>query len=172
MHAEIAANDPSVLHELGKDPLDHGDRDGEADALGGMNDGRVHADHPALRVEQRASAIARVERSVGLDHVIDQVPRDAAQGAAERTDDAGRHRRIKSERTADRDDELADPQAGRFAELGVRQPRGLGLNDGDVGPGVGPDDPAADFSPVIEPNPHPARAAARRGDSSEEIRRA
>ena len=72
---QVAANDPPVLHELGKDPLDHVDRDREADALGGMNDGRVHADHPALRIEQRAAAIARVERSVGLDHVVDQVAR-------------------------------------------------------------------------------------------------
>ena len=76
-----------------------------------------------LRIEQRAAAVARIERGVGLDHVVDQVARDAAQGAAERADDAGRHGRIEAERAADRDDELADAQAGRFAELGVRRAR-------------------------------------------------
>ena len=48
VQTEVAANDPPVLHELGEDPLDHVDRDREADSLGGMNDGRVHADHAAL----------------------------------------------------------------------------------------------------------------------------
>ena len=41
----------------------------------------------------------------------------------------------------------------------MRQPGGLGLNDRDVGPGIGPDTRGRDFAPVVEPNPHPARAA-------------
>ncbi len=39
------------------------------------------------------------------------------------------------------------------------QARVFGLNDGDVGPGVGPDDMAADFAPVVQANTQPARAA-------------
>ena len=112
-----------------------------------------------LRIEQRAAAVARVERGVGLDHVVDQVPGDAAQGAAQSADDAGGHGGIKAEGTADRDDQLADPQAGRFAELGVGEPGVFGLDDRDVGPGVGPDDVAVDFAAVIQANAHPARAA-------------
>ncbi len=89
VQAEVAANDAPVLHELGEDSLDHVDRDGEADSLGRVNDRRVHADDPAVRVEQRAAAIAGVECSIGLDDVVDQVAGDAAQGAAEGADDAG-----------------------------------------------------------------------------------
>ena len=132
---------------------------GKADALGGVNDGRVHADHQPLRIEQRAAAVARVEGGVGLDHVVDQVPGDAAQGAAQRADDAGGDGGIETEGAADGHDQLADPQAGRFAELGVGEPGVFGLDDGDVGPGVGPDDVAIDFAAVVQANTQPARAA-------------
>ena len=37
------------------------------------DDSRVDADHPAAAVDQRAAAVARVQRGVGLDHVVDQV---------------------------------------------------------------------------------------------------
>ena len=73
--------------------------------------------------------------------------------------DAGRHRRIEAERTADRHHELADAQARRFAELRMRQSRGIGLHDRDVGPGVGPDHAARDLSAVVQAHPHAARAA-------------
>ena len=36
-----------------------------------------------LAVQQRAAAIAGVERGIGLDHVVDQMAGDAAQGAAQ-----------------------------------------------------------------------------------------
>ena len=69
----------------------------------------------------------------------------------------GGHRRIEAERAADRDHELADAQAGRFSELCMRQARGIGLHDRDVGPGVGPDHPARDLPAVVQPNAHAAR---------------
>ena len=52
-----------------------------------------------------------------------------------------------------------DAQARRFAELGVRQPRGVGLHDRDVGPWIGADHAAGDLAAVVQPHPHPAHAA-------------
>ena len=51
------------------------DRDGEADAdvpfgCAVGEDRRVHADHLAAQVQQRAAGVARVDRRVGLQHVV------------------------------------------------------------------------------------------------------
>ena len=48
------------------------DRDREAEALGAAaRDGRVDADHRARGVEQRAAAVAGVDRGVGLEQVVE-----------------------------------------------------------------------------------------------------
>ena len=73
--------------------------------------------------------------------------------AAQRADHAGGHRRVEAERAADGHHELADAQPGRFAELGVRQSRGIRLHDRDVGPRVGPDDTPRDLSAVVQAHP-------------------
>ena len=65
--------------------------------------------------------------------------------------DPGRHGRIEAERAADGHDELADAQPGRFAELRMGQSRGVRLDDGEVGPGIGPDDAARDLPAVVQP---------------------
>ena len=70
-------------------------------------------DDAAAPVDERAAGVARVERRVGLDHVVDDAHRAARAGrqrAAERGDDAGGHRAGEAVRVADRDDELADAQ--------------------------------------------------------------
>ena len=67
-----------------------------------------------------------------------------------RADHPGRDRRFKPERTADGHDELADAQGRRVAQLGVRQPAGFRLNDGEVGPRVVADDAAGQFLAVAE----------------------
>ena len=44
----------------------------EADPLGARNDGGVDAHHLACRIDQRPTGIARIERRIGLDHVVDE----------------------------------------------------------------------------------------------------
>ena len=77
------------------------DRDGEGEAdvaglgVGGADraDHRVHADHPAGRVDQRAAGVALVDRGVGLDRrvVAGRAARLAGlDGPVQRADDAGR----------------------------------------------------------------------------------
>ena len=86
-------------------------------------------DHPPAAVRERAARVARVERGVGLDHVVDDAagaPRARRQRAAERRDDAGGDRAAEPVRVADRDDELADAQALGVAELGGGEAVALG----------------------------------------------
>ena len=155
---QVAADDAAVLHELRHDPPGHVDRDGEADPLRRLDDRGVDADDPAPAVEQRAAAVARIERGVGLDHVVDEVAGDAPQAAAQGADHPGGHRRVEAERAADGDHELADAQLGRVAERRVRQPRRIGLHDRDVGPWVGTDDPAGDLPAIVQTHPQAVRA--------------
>ena len=65
---------------------------------------------------QRTARVAGIERRVGLQHVVEQASRLRAHRAAERADDARRHRVLESERAADGDGDLADAHAGRIAE--------------------------------------------------------
>ncbi len=108
VHSQIAAHDAAVLHELRYDPLGHVDRNGETDSLSRLNHRRIDADHPAAAIKQRTAAIARIQRRIGLDHVIDQMTGDAPERAAKRADHPRRHSRIEPEWTADRHHELAD----------------------------------------------------------------
>src|SRR6187551_1251639 len=72
------------------------DRDREAEALGVARDRGVDADDGARRVEERAAAVAGVDRSVGLEEVVELdrlagllvLDRDAPAG---RRDDPLRH---------------------------------------------------------------------------------
>ena len=82
----------------------HGDC--KADPLRGQNHRRVHAYHGAARVEQWPARVARIQRRVGLNDVVDQPTRHGAKRAAERADDAGGDRALKAQRIADRDDDL------------------------------------------------------------------
>ena len=61
-----------------------------------------------LRVEQRAAAVAVVDRRVGLDHVVDREAVRRLDRALEGADDAGRDGALEPERVADRDDRVAD----------------------------------------------------------------
>src|SRR5438105_1305972 len=72
---DIAALHPAITDEPRRDELGGVDRDREADALRGLNDGSVDPNHLTPRVDQRATRIARIERRVGLNHVFDKPPR-------------------------------------------------------------------------------------------------
>ncbi len=110
-HAEIGAAHATVADERDGDTLGGIRGDREADPLRGENDRGVDADDRAVRVHQRATGVARVERRIGLNHVIQKPSRRTAHGAAQGTHDARGHGVLESVRTADRDGDLADPHA-------------------------------------------------------------
>jgi hypothetical protein len=89
MQPEIAANHAPVLHQLRQDVLGHVDGDRKADALGRHDNRGVDANDPAPAVDQRPTAVARIEGRVGLDDVVHQVAGDAPQRPAQGTDDPG-----------------------------------------------------------------------------------
>jgi hypothetical protein len=127
-------------------------------ALRGADHRGVDADNPAVAVDQWAAGITRVQRRVGLDHAVDQPPGRAAQAAAERADDAGRDRRLKPERIADRDDQLADAQPRRAAEFGIGQPAGGKAQDCQIGRRIVADRCGFDLAAVGHRGGEPARA--------------
>ena len=99
---------------------------------------------PTTRPRPSASAppgVSRVERRVGLDHVVDDAhvcARAGGQRAAEGRDDAGRDRAGEAVRVADRDHELADAQSLCVAELGRREIAPVDAQHGEVGEGSEP----------------------------------
>src|SRR5204863_6372488 len=120
--AEVGPADAPLAHQR----ADHAqgvvvDRHREAEADAG--DRRVHPDHAAAAVRERAAGVAWVEGGVGLDDVVDDPPGAARarwQRAAERGHHPGRDRALEAVRIADRHHELADAQL-----RGVAQLRGL-----------------------------------------------
>ena len=103
----------------------------------------VDADHSAAGVGERAAGVARVQRRVGLDDVLDdagRVARADRQGPAEPADHAGGHAAGHAHRVAHRDHEAADPQVVGVAVDGRVGDRTVGADDGEVGQRVTPDD--------------------------------
>ena len=98
------------------------------------------ADHVCARVGERPAGVARVQRRVRLDHVLDDATGRHRQRAPERRDDAGRHRASEPERAADRDDELADAQPVGVTELGRGQAVRVESEHGEIGERIGADD--------------------------------
>ena len=121
--ADVAAADPAVANQPRRDEPRRVARDREAQALRRQNHRGVDADHFAARRDERTAGVAGVERRVGLDDVVHQPARSRAQRAAERADDAGRHRVMEAVRVADRDRDLPHPHRARIAERRPRQRR-------------------------------------------------
>src|SRR5258708_5005754 len=61
-----------------------------------------------------------------------------------------RHRRFESIGTANRHDQLTDTQLGRINQNGVRYFAGVGLDDGQVRPGIVADDATIDLLAVAK----------------------
>jgi len=150
LHGET---DVGVRHRLAGDDLVRDlngvvTGDGEADAreaLGGGGVERADAHELALRVDERAAGVARVDGRVDLDEVaVDGV---AARGlhklvAIQRGDDALRDGLLETERAADGHDPVADGEVGRVAHLDGRDRVSVEfrLYHGEVGRAVGADD--------------------------------
>src|SRR4026209_836237 len=83
-----------------------GDRETNADVAAGLTENRaVNADHFSFGVDQWSAAIARIDRSIGLNEVVVGTgANDAAFGA----DDAGGDRMLQTERITDRHHPIAN----------------------------------------------------------------
>ena len=111
----------AVGEELSDDPFRRVDGGGEADGLRAWNDGGVHAYDAGAAVEQRPARIARVQRRVGLNDVVDQPPGGRPQRTAQRRYHARGDAVRIAQRVADGNRDLAHAQACRIAQLRMRQ---------------------------------------------------
>ncbi len=80
VQTQIAAHHPAMLEQLRQNVFGDVNRDGETQTLRGANDGGVDADDVTATIDQRAATVAGIQRGIRLDHVIDQMSGDAAQG--------------------------------------------------------------------------------------------
>ncbi len=154
--SQVGATDTTLAHQRADDPPGAGvDRHCQAESDAG--DSGVDPDHAAEPVGERAARVARVERRVGLDHVLDQPSAGTVTGrqrAPQRRDHSCGDRARKSERAADRDDQLPDAEAPGITEGG-----GLGgvdrrPDDGQIRERVGPDDVRAGLTAVGKARDH------------------
>ena len=69
-HAEPTASYMSLLLQLRSNFFGHVDRDGESDALSRGDDRRVDTDDLSFGVDERATAVPRVDRGIGLNEIV------------------------------------------------------------------------------------------------------
>src|SRR6185295_9441984 len=113
-----------------------GDRDREPETLGVRRDGRVDPDDVAGAVEQRAAAVAGIDRGVRLDEAVEG-RRPAGRLVLDRDlpveagDDPARDGfRVAAERAADGDGRLTNLESCRAADRGGLEARGVDLDQG------------------------------------------
>ena len=147
LDADVGIGDAAGGDQLQHRPPRGVDRHREPDAVGGTRVAanlRVDADHPALRVEQRPTGVAVVDRRIRLDRVHEVVVRrrQRVDRPADRRDDADAQRADVAERAADRGDGLADLGRSRIAERDGRERVGgrIDLDQADVVEDVPADD--------------------------------
>src|SRR5262249_46321228 len=99
------AGDMALLLELRSDLFGHVDRDRESDSLSRSDDRRVDTHDLTLCVDERATAVARVDRGIGLNEiVIGSGTNHSSLG----TDNPRGHCVFQSKWAADGDDPTAD----------------------------------------------------------------
>src|SRR5258708_8383410 len=74
METQIAPDAPAMLHELGQDVLRHVNRNGEANPLSRLNNGRVDADHLPPAVNEWTAAVARIHCGIRLSSIFPNAP--------------------------------------------------------------------------------------------------
>src|SRR5436190_24310573 len=110
-NADPGRRHAAALDEFGDHAIDDVDGDRKANAGAGArrrDDGRVDADQPSRRIQQRPARIARIDRGVGLDHVGDLAAAAGRQPALERADDTAGQRLVEPEGITDRKRRLTD----------------------------------------------------------------
>ncbi len=126
-------------------------RNRETEAAVQPVDEGVHAHHLAVDIAERAAAIARVDRRIGLQVIRDRVAARREQFApAFSADHAVGECVIELERRADGEGKL--PHAHRVAvrELGHRQIRRLNLDDRDIRFFIGAHDFRLKLAAILE----------------------
>ena len=141
LHAQICPT--RTCHMTARDQL-VGDgagaiaRDREADAGSAAADLRIgrgqrrNADDLTFEVDERAAAVAGVDRCAGLDHVGQAVSGRFGNLPAQSADDAFGHARLKPERVAHGEHEVAHRQCTRVPEDGRLETRCSDLDNGYV----------------------------------------
>src|SRR5438270_9224356 len=125
-------------------------REAEAWARLRLLDRKVHADDLAAGVQERTTAVARVDLSVRLNgvedvfHLARRGVRDRDE-AVERADDALGNAVLLAQRAPDRDGELANLERVRVAPAQRRQFLCVDLDDRDVVLRAGADDAGIEF---------------------------
>ena len=108
------------------------DRDGETNAgvfAGAGRDGGVDANDLTVQIHQRASAVADIDRRIGLNEIPKRDPADLApQGA----DDSLRHGPAKAEGASHGHDDLSDSQRRGIAQRQRGQIVGLDSHQCDI----------------------------------------
>src|SRR4030042_1287964 len=117
--SEVASLHPAHGQELGDDRPGGARRNGEPDALGLGDYGRVDPYDQSPGIEQRASGITGVGRGGVLNDVLDETSVLAPEGPAEGADNTRRDRRLKPEGVSHGDDELPHPQGRGIGQGGI-----------------------------------------------------
>ncbi len=116
---------------------------------GRRNDRGIDADDLAIHIEERATGIAAIDSSIGLDEIVIRTRVDIAVACRNDTDG---HRAAEAKWIADRHDPIADAGLGRIAEFHGNQLVLLRiyLEHGNVGLGILADQFSLQLRAVIE----------------------
>ncbi|OIQ66910.1 hypothetical protein GALL_515190 [mine drainage metagenome] len=125
-----------LLHHIARRGHGHGEADAQRSSAA-RKDGGIDADQVAPRIDQRAAGVAGVDGRIGLDEIFKGV--DAELGAAQRADDALRHRLADAEGVADGQHHVAHPGACVVAEGDDRQLAQLDAQHRQIGVRVASD---------------------------------
>src|ERR1051326_2363660 len=129
----ITATDFAVANQSAGYELRRVNRGRKADALRRQDHRRVHTDHFATRVDERATRVTRVERRVGLNNRVHQTSRARAQRPTERAHHACRDAVLEPVRITDRQHELANTNLLRLAEMSGHKVRCIDPDYGEIG---------------------------------------
>src|SRR5437773_9620239 len=106
-NADVTPTDFVVSYQQTRDVLCRVYGDGEAEPLRRQDHGGIYTDNFSARGDERTTGVARVERRIGLDHVVDKPPGVRSQRAAERAHDPGGYRALETVGISDRHHQLA-----------------------------------------------------------------
>jgi hypothetical protein len=70
-NTDVPTTNSSILDQLPGNEFRRVDRGSETDTLGWENHGRVYADNFTTRGHKRTAGVARIQRGIGLNHIVD-----------------------------------------------------------------------------------------------------
>ena len=98
--ADIGAPHAAVHDDLAQHVIGGVAGDRERESMRRRDHRSIDADNAATTVEQRTPGVARIQRDVGLNHIVNRTTAETEHRARQRADDAGRYREVKAERIA------------------------------------------------------------------------